>query len=193
MNAPGPIEAPATTTACAASVAPSPIKVASAGRSSAEEVRDNTSGLPTIAASWMRTPAPSSTPAWMTTFAPSSMSCGTTTSSSMTSPGARSDGRSTRASFQGVLQPLEHAHDAQPAATVGDRSVAVAHTLGEVQALHAQRLVVGNARAPDIARACDVLAVRAVVLVEALVVDDELLLQLHVVERGHLVRADDRE
>src|SRR3954468_6369078 len=110
------------------------------------------------------------------------MSCGSTTSSSTTSPGARSDGRSTRASLQGVLKPLEHAHDAQPAATVGDRCLAVAHALREVQALDAQRLVVGHARAPDVTGARDVLAVRAVVLIEALVVDDELLLQRHVVE-----------
>src|SRR6476659_8303149 len=102
----------------------------------------------------------------MTTFAPISMSCGTTTSSSSTSPGARSDGRSTRAPVQRLLQALEHAHHAQPAAPVRDRRLALRHALREVPALDPQRLLVRHTRAPDIARARDVLAVRAVVLVE---------------------------
>ncbi len=45
----------------------------------------------------------------------------------------------------------------------------------------------------DVARAGDVLAPRADVLVEALVVDGQLALDLHVVERGHALGADDRQ
>jgi hypothetical protein len=51
MNAPSPIEAPATTMACAAIVTPSPIMVGSASRDFADDVRDNTSGFPMIAPS----------------------------------------------------------------------------------------------------------------------------------------------
>src|SRR4051794_5608238 len=129
----------------------------------------------------------------MTTFAPISTSCGSTTSSSMTSPGARSDGRSTRVLHKRLLQTLEHAHYAQTAAAVRERRLALADALGEVPALDAQRFLVRHPRAPDVARAGDVLAVGAVGLVEALVVDDELLLHLHVVEGRHLVGAHDRE
>src|SRR3954468_20883470 len=118
------------------------------------------------------------------------MSCGRTMSSASSSPGARSDGLSTRTLLQRLLQSLEDAHDAQAAVAVGHRSLAVAHALGEVPALDPQRLLVRHTRAPHVARARDVLAVGRVVLVEALVVDDQLLLELHVVEGGHLVRAD---
>src|SRR3954452_921627 len=141
----------------------------------------------------MRTPVPSCTPAWMTTFAPISTSCGSTTSSSMIRPGARSDARSTRVLHKRLLQTLEHAHHAQTTAAVGDRRLAFADAFGEVAALDPQRLLVRHPPAPDVTGARDVLAVRAVGLVEALVVDDELLLELHVVEGRHLVAADDRE
>ena len=51
----------------------------------------------------------------------------------------------------------------------------------------------GQPRAPDVARAGDVLAVGLGALVEALVVDGDLALERHVVERRHALRADDRE
>src|SRR5436190_20829100 len=145
MNAPASSDAPAATTACAAIVTPSRITVGSGARSAADEVRDNTTGFPTIAASWIRTPAPISTPGWITTFAPISTSCGSTTSGSIWRPGARSEDRSTRTRFQRLLQSLEHAHDAQPAATVGDGWPALADRLGEVPALDPQRLLVRDA------------------------------------------------
>src|SRR3954452_4982762 len=112
------------------------------------------------------------------------------TSGSISSPGPRSEGRSTRALLEGGLQAFEHAHHAQAAMAVRDRRRAVTHALGEMAALDPQRLFVRDPRRPDVARASDVLAVRAPVLVEALVVDQEFLLELHVVERRHLVGAD---
>src|SRR4051794_3653589 len=129
----------------------------------------------------------------MTTFAPISMSCGRTTSSSRTRPGARSEGRNTRTPLERLLQALQHPDNAQPALPVRHGSPPLAHAVGEVPALDAQRLLVRDPGAPHVAGTRDVLAVGAVVLVEALVVDDELLLHRHVVERGHLLRADDRE
>src|SRR4051812_38267095 len=192
-KAPSPIDTPAATTACAAIVTPSPTTVDSAAPSCAVDVLASTTPLPMIAASWIRTPPPNCTPPWITTFAPISMWCGSTTSSSSTSPGARSDGRSTSAPLERLLQTLKYAHDAQATAAVRDRRDPLADAFGEVSALDPQRLLVRDARAPHVAGAGDVLAVRAVRLVEALVVDDQFLLELHVVESGHLVRADDRE
>src|SRR4051794_35891445 len=112
-----------------------------------------------IAASWITTRAPNSTPALITTFAPISMSCGSTTSSSSTRPGARSDGRSTLAPVERLLQALEHAHHAQTAAPIRDRRRAVANRFGEVAALDPQRLLVRHPRAPHVAGTSDVLAV----------------------------------
>src|SRR3954449_550373 len=129
----------------------------------------------------------------MTTFAPISTSSGSSTPSPSSSPGARSDRWSTRTPVERLLEALQHAHYAQPAASIGHRGLAVAHAVSEVAALDPQRLFVRHTRAPDVTGARDVLAKRAVVLVEALVVDDQLLLELHVVEGRHLVRTDDGE
>src|SRR4051794_39106587 len=167
--------------------------VGSGSRSAASDVRASTSAFPRIAASWMRTPAPICTPSWITTFAPICTSAARAMPSPSQSPGPRSDGWSTRGPVERFLQTLEHAHDAQTASPVRDRRRSVAHALGEVLALDPQRLLVRDARAPDVARARDVLAVRAVVLVEALVVHGDLALELHVVERGHPPRPDHGE
>src|SRR3954469_13721828 len=113
----------------------------------------------------------------MTTLAPSSMSSGSSTPSSSSRPGARSDRRNTRAPVERTLQAFEYAYHTQAAGAVRDGLPALADALGEVMALDAQRLLVGDVRTPHVARAGDVLAVGAVVLVEALVVDDELLLE----------------
>src|SRR5512133_3260005 len=98
-------------------------------------------------------------------------------------------GRQGCAIDQGALKLLEHPHHAQAALAVGARDRAVAHAVDEVAALQPQRLVVGDDRAPDVARARDVLAVVAVVLLEALVVDGQLALDRHVVEGRHPPRA----
>src|SRR6185295_44807 len=102
-------------------------------------------------------------------------------------------GRHGRALSQRPLELLQHAHHPQAARAVRARRRAAAHALDEVAALEPQRLVVGHARAPDVARPRDVLAVVAVVLLEALVVDGQLALDRHVVEGRHPARADDRE
>ena len=63
----------------------------------------------------------------------------------------------------------------------------------EVPALELQRLVVREFGAEDVARPRAPLAVRIGRLLGRLVVDRDLLVELHVVEDGHLVAADDRE
>src|SRR4051794_30305015 len=185
--------APATTTAPAPTVAPSPTTSGGGSSRAAREPRPSATGFPSTAPSWIFTPAPIVVPAWITTFAPMSTSCGRTTSSASASPGARSDARSTRALLERTLELLEHAHHTQAALGAGPRRRPVEHVLDEVRALQPQRLVVANRRAPDVARAGDVLAVRRGVLVEALVVHGHLALGGHVVERRHPLRADHRE
>jgi hypothetical protein len=60
--------------------------------------------------------------------------------------------------------------------------------------LDAQQLVVGHLWRPDVPRAGDVLAIALeALLIESLVVDSELLLDGHVIERGHALRANDGE
>src|SRR5919197_2485106 len=193
MKAPRPMRAPATTTPPAAITAPSPTSSAGAGPRGAADIGPRATGLPSTALSWMRAPAPTSVPAWITTLPPSSTSSGSSTSSPTSRPGARSDGRSTRALLERALERFEHAHDPQPALGSGARLFPRAHALEEVEAFEPQWLVVRDARAPDVARARDVLPVRGEVLVEPLVVDRHLALQLHVVEGRHPARADDRE
>src|ERR1700716_2035870 len=136
-------------------------------------------------------------PGWTTTNAPSRTSAPTSAPSPMTgAPGPsgpadmrlRATGRRQRA-----LQRLQHANHAQAALAAGPGRRPVAHAGDEVLALGAQRLGVGDPRAPGVARPRDVLAVGAGALVEALVVHRHLALELHVVERGHPPGADDGE
>src|SRR5215211_2846691 len=94
------------------------------------------------------------------------------------------------AADEGALELLEHPHHAQAALPIRPRRGTVAHPLDEMAALQPQGLVVGDDRAPDVARARDVLAVVAVVLLEALVVHGQLALDGHVVERRHALRPD---
>src|SRR3954449_5102610 len=131
----------------------------------------------------------------MTTWQPSETPSPSRTPSPSTSPGARSDGRTrlSPAHVEALLQRLEHPHDPQAAQPVRQRRAALADAVDEVLALDPQRLAVGYARTPDVARTGDVLAVRARVLVEALVVHRDLALELHVVECRHPPRAHDGE
>src|SRR5918992_3946640 len=129
----------------------------------------------------------------MITLPPISIPSGSLTSSPTSRPGARSDGRSTRALRQRPLESLQHPDHAQSRLCPGARPSPVADAVEEVAALDPQRLFVRHGRREYGARAREVLAVRGVVLVEALVVDGELALELHVVERRHPLRADDRE
>src|ERR671934_350564 len=141
----------------------------------------------------MRAPSPTTVPSLITTWPPISTLSGSSTPSPRRRPGARSDGRSTRAPVERALQRLEHAHHAHATVAAGARLAPVGDPFEEVPALDAQRLLVRHPRRPDVARAHDVLAVRGEVLVEALVVDRDFALDLHVVEGGHLLRADHRE
>src|SRR3954449_8234602 len=173
--------APASTTAPAQITAPSPTTSGGGASRTAFERAPNAGGLPSTAPSCTETPAPSAVPAWITTLAPITASEGSSTPSPISSPGARSDCRSTRALLERALQRLQHAHDAQSALTVGAGARTRPHALDEVLALDAQRLLVRDLRAPRAARARDVLAVGGEVLVEALVVNRDLPLELHVV------------
>src|SRR5205807_1826541 len=132
-------------------------------------------------------------PSWITTLPPRTTLSGRETPSPSSSPAPRSDGRSTRALLERALQRLEHPHDAHAGLDAGARLAALADAVDEVAALDAQRLLVRHARAPHVSGPRDVLAVGLEVLVEALVVDGDLAVDLHVVERGHPARPDDRE
>src|SRR3954449_4407490 len=128
----------------------------------------------------MTTPSPSSTP------------------SPRCRPGASGEGSSMRRdgaarALELALERLEDAHDAQAALAVGDRRPAGGHALEEGRGDEPQRLGVRDPRAPDVARAGDVLAVAVALLVGALVVDRQLALLVHVVEGRHPPRADDGE
>src|SRR5215210_5862435 len=117
----------------------------------------------------------------MTTWPPMSASSGSSTPSPSSSPGARSDSRSSarvdiRALRQRTLQVLQHAHHAQSGLAAGARLGPVPDALEEVPALDPEGLLVGHARRVDVAGARDVLAVRRVALVEPLVVDGQLAL-----------------
>ena len=94
---------------------------------------------------------------------------------------------------EALLQRGEHAHDAEARGAVRARRAPLAHAVHEVLALELERFAVRYARAPDVPRARDVLAVGRGVLVEALVVDGHLPLEVHVVEGRHPPRADDGE
>src|SRR5215210_2286748 len=186
ITAPGAIRAPATTMAPAQIVAPTPMTTSLASAAALER-GPRASGLPTIAPSWMRAPAETLTPSWMTTFAPSSRSTGSEALGPTINPGARSEGCSTRAPVEALLQGLQHPHHAQPAARARAWLLSVAHAGEEMAALDPQRLLVGDVRAHHVARARDVLPVGLEVLVEALVVDLDLLAGGHVVEGRHLL------
>src|SRR4051812_31803429 len=182
-------------TAPAQITAPSPTTSGSksAAERAARERAPNAGGLPSTAPSCTTTPAPSTTPEWITTFPPSTTSSGSPTSEPSSSPGARSDGCSTRALLERALKRVEHPHDPQSRGAVGARPRPRHDALDEVPALDRERLLVRDPGAAPVAGALDVLAVGGEVLVEALVVHLQLLLDLHVVERRHLLRADHRE
>src|SRR3954451_16439569 len=161
ITTPGPTAAPAHSTAPAHTTAPSPTTRGGSSPSlEAFENEPNAGGFPSTAPSCTTTPAPSATSAWITTFPPSTASSGTTTPSPTSSPGARSDGCSTRRLLERPLQRLQHAHHAQSAHAVRARPLARADAVDEMPALDPQRLLVRDARAERLARARDVLAVR---------------------------------
>src|SRR4051794_9826916 len=189
---PEPIVAPARTTAPAQTTAPSASRSGGGGSCEALDVGASFGGLPRTAPSCTVTPSPSTVPAWMTTWAPSVTLSGSVTPSPRTRPGAWSDG-CTAALVQRVLGRLEHAHHPQAAVPVRARRPPGADALQEVLALDAQGLAIGDPRAPDVARAGDVLAGALRGLVEALVIDGDLALEVHVVERRHPLGADDGE
>src|SRR3954468_12023072 len=179
-----PMRAPANTTAPLQTVTFSPSSSGGgAGLPAAALERASLGTLPSTTLSSITQPAPMIVPPWTTTFSPK------VTPSPMTTP-SPSAGSPMRDLATGqlelVLQALEHTHDAQPAGAVGHRRGAVGDAVQEVLALQAQRLGLGDAGRPDVARARDVAG-------DALVVDRDLALQVHVVERRHLLRAHDGE
>src|SRR3954447_4572432 len=182
-----PSSAPANTIAEQHTTAPRPSTSGAGASPAALEWRASFGGLPSTAWSWITQPSLTIVPGWITTCAPICTPSPSRTPSPRSRPGARSEGCTLRPSgrVEALLQALEHAHDAQPALAVGERSAALAHAFDEVLALDPQRLAVRDPRAPDVARAGDVLAVGVGVLVKALVVDGDLALELHVVEGGH--------
>src|SRR4051812_3973203 len=156
-----PIRAPASTTAPAQTAEPAPMTSGGGASFAAEDVRASFGGLPTTAPSWITQSSPMTVPGWMTTCAPTLTESGSTTSAPMTSPGARSDNRMALppAAAQRRLRELEDPDDAQPVMAVRARRRPGADRVEEVLALQAQRLTVVDARAPDVPRAGDVLAV----------------------------------
>src|SRR3954447_8181583 len=190
-----PSSAPANTIAPQQTTAPRPSTSGAGASRGALEWRASFGGLPSTAWSWITQPSLTIVPAWMTTCTPIWRPWPSRTRSPRNSPGASSDGCTLLPPrrVEARLQPLQHPHDPQPALPVRQRRAAFADARDEVLALDPQRLARRDARAPDVPRAGDVLAVGRRVLVEALVVDRDLALEVHVVEGGHPPRADDRE
>src|SRR4051794_24905873 len=201
---------PAYTTAFAHTVTRTPIRSGVRFSCCVADVRASRGTFPSTAFISTTDASPIRVPSSTTTFGPNSTPSPRWTSSPMQSARALfagrsiplpprrflcADARDARAPclVQRLLQPLEHAHDAQAALAVRQRPAALAHARDEVLALQPQRLVVRHPRRPDVARARDVLAVGVGLLVEALVVDGDLALRVHVVERRHALRAHDRE
>src|SRR3712207_4901637 len=156
--APSPIRAPASTIARQHTTAPEPRTSGSGASRGADECRESFGGLPSTAPSWISQPSPTTVPGWITTWAPIRTSSPSWTPSPRTRPGARSDSRILVPSrlVQRSLQPLQHAHDAQPGVAVRARPAGLAQALDEVLALQPQRLAVADRRAPDVPRAGDV-------------------------------------
>src|SRR4051794_35631358 len=145
------------------------------------DVRASRATLPSTTPSSTTHSSPTTVPGPTVTWAPNRTSSPSSTSSPTTRPTASRASRSTGLSPGGpqrLLQRLEHADAAQAAIAVGARRPPAAHAGDEVRALDPYRLDRGHARAPDVARAGDVLAVGAHALVEALVVDGDLALEV---------------
>src|SRR4051812_1173115 len=191
--APGPTLAPCTSTAPAQTVAPSPTSAAGGVSRGAVERGPRASGLPTTAASWIRTRSPITVPPWITTLPPISTLSGTRAPSPSSRPGARSDGRSTRGLLKRLLEGLEHPHHSQSRLRPGAGGGPVADALHEVAGLDPEGLLVRDPRAVHVAGPGDVLAVGGEVLVEPLVVHGHLALHGHIVEGGHPLRAHDSQ
>src|SRR3989442_5388596 len=188
-----PIAAPATRTAPAPIVAPSPTTNGGGASRVARDAGPSDTGFPRVAPSWIVTPSRTVVPSWITTLPPSRTLSGNETSWPSRRPAPRSDGRSTRALLEGALQRLEHTHHPDAALGAGAWLAALPHAVDEVTALDSQWLLVRDAWAPHVPGAGDVLAVGLEILVKPLVVDGDLPLDLHVVEGGHPPGADDRE
>src|SRR6201984_1066238 len=162
-----PILVPAKTTEPVETIVPSPISAGGSSSRFAVERGDSAGCLPTTAYSSTLTPSPSFVP-------------GYTTAVGWTS------------ATQRLRQELERAHDLEAVAHLAPVP-AFLHELHEVPALELQRLGVRELGAERVTGAGAPLAVRVRRLLGCLVVDGDLVVELHVVEDGHLVAADDRE
>src|SRR5690242_36924 len=162
-----PTFVPAKTIAPVETIVPSPITVGSSGSRFAVERAESEGCFPTTACSSTFTPSPSTVPGW--TIAVGWISA-----------------------TQALREELERAHDLEPVVHLAPVP-ALLHEPDEVLALELERLVVRHLGTEDVARARPPLAVRVRRLLRRLVVDGDLAVELHVVEHGHLVAADDGE
>src|SRR5664279_6533719 len=103
---------------------------------------------PISVSSWTTTLAPKTTPAPTLTLAPSNRLGASPEGCRATALPDRKVGGADRlaAVAQRAFHGLEHAHDVEPVAPVGQRPAAVAHALDEVLDLEPERLVVGQVR-----------------------------------------------
>src|SRR4051812_6144492 len=162
---PAPSREPAKTIAPVEMTVPSPTTVGSSGPRFAVDLRPSVGCLPTTAFSSTRTSSPSTVPGY-------TVALGWTSA------------------MEGGCQPVERAHDA--CSVVGDLApvALAADQLQERLTLELQRLVGGDLRDVDVARAGLPLAVALRALPRRLLVDGHLSLQLHVVEDDHLLASD---
>src|SRR6266508_990500 len=104
---------------------------------------------------------------------------------------AEGEPRSSRNCFQGSLQLFERAHDDGAVAGGAQRVTLACDEVEEVLALEAKRLEERNLRAVDVPGPRAPFSEGRRRLLGCLGVHRHLALQLHVVEHGHLVAADD--
>src|SRR3954470_15943707 len=144
----------------AQTVTRTPSRSAGCDSSAVADVRASRGTLPSTAPTSTTEASPMRVPSSTTTFGPNSTPSPRWTSSHRISPRALFAGRSISRLPRGsgpdaghagpprlverLLQPLEHAYDAQTALAVGQRPPPLAHARDEVLALEAQRLVVGH-------------------------------------------------
>src|SRR5437773_702665 len=158
ISTPGQRIAPPPTRAPRRIVGPS-ISAGGSGSRVAVERGESVGCLPTTAPSSTLTPSPSTVPGY--TIALGWISASAT---------------------QRLGQPVERAHHAQPVARLAVVSGPVGDEIEEMLHLEAQRLVVRDLGAEDVAGARAPLAVGLGRLPRRLVVDRDLALELHVVE-----------
>src|SRR6185312_1518902 len=159
---------PANTIAPVEITVPSPTTAGGSASRFAVERGESVGCLPTTACSSTFTPSASTVPGWTTAV-----------------------GWTSAAIAEALGQPVERAHDREPVACLAVVARPLADEREEMLELEAERLVVGDLRAVDVARPRAPLAVALGRLPRGLLVHGHLPLELHVVEDDHLLAADD--